>query len=214
MVPRVRVRGKSRYSSRSGLCCRPHKHVRCSDGRSRRTDSGNVAEEQDSSAEDPPCAKSCRSRRAQIGRCSNGGADPTVQGWRCRFRRRAGVVQQRRRRSDDADFDGRARRSDGRRAQIGGGRGAGRTELTTRLAADGAAGGGRSRGRGALNRWRGWRRTEQGRADRRRSGWRMVQGAAAGGKPRRRSRRGGKPRRRLRRGRDGGRGEEENRDGS
>jgi hypothetical protein len=204
MVPRVRVRGKSQYSSRSGLCCRPHKHVRCSDGRSRRTDSGNVAEEQDSSAEDPPCAKSCRSRRAQIGRCSNGGADPTAQGWQCRFRRRAGVVQQRRRRSD-----GRARRSDGRRAQIGGaGRGAHRT--------DDAAGGGRSRGRGALNRWRGWRRTEQGRADRRRSGWRTVQGAAAGGKPRRRSRRGGgKPRQRLRRGRDGGRGEEEeNRDGS
>jgi hypothetical protein len=192
---RVRVRGKSQYSSRSGLCCRPHKQVRCSDGRSRRTDSGNAAEEQDSSAEDPPCAKSCRSRRAQIERCSNGGTDPTAQGWWCRFRRRAGVVQQRRRRSDGADFDGgarrfdgRARRSDGRRAQIGGaGHGARRT--------DDAAGGGR----------RGWRRTEQGRADRRRSGWRTVQGTAAGGKPRRWPRRGGgKPRRRLRRGRDGG----------
>jgi hypothetical protein len=55
-----------------------------------RTDSGNVAEGQDNSAEDPPCAKSCRSRRAQIGRC------------RSRRAQIGRAVQQRRRRFDGA----------------------------------------------------------------------------------------------------------------
>jgi hypothetical protein len=78
MVPRVRDRAKSQYSSRSGMCCTPHKQVRCSDGRrgranvrrSRRTDSGNGAEGQDSGA-DP---RHCPRRR----RTNTRGADPQL----------------------------------------------------------------------------------------------------------------------------------------
>jgi hypothetical protein len=110
MVPRVRDRAKSQYSSRSGLCCTPHKQVRCSDGRrgranvrrSRRTDTGNGAEGRDSDADPRHCPRrrrtDARGADPQLPAKIRPARSPAGAGGRRSGGDRAGVVPQQHRR--------------------------------------------------------------------------------------------------------------------